>query len=177
MDLREHLRGRNLKWNWDEIAKYCAKNPNSIPLIIEYCRDKETIVQQNAGAVLGKLVDLDKKLLVPYLVDITALLDMDSHDAVKRAVMRVFQWADISEEVEGELFDYVIRSLQSKETPIAIKAFGITVARRICEKYPELANELIPYVEVLVDQKPSAGIVNRGEKELKLLHKINEQLL
>ena len=60
--------------------------------------------------------------------------------------------------------------------PIAIKAFGITVARRICEKYPELANELIPYVEVLVDQKPSAGIVNRGEKELKKLAEILKKL-
>jgi hypothetical protein len=176
MDLKEHLRGRNLKWNWDAIAKYCAKNSETIAHIIEYCEDEEMIVQQNAGAVLGKLIDLDKKLLNPYLIDIAALIDKDVHDAVKRAVMRVFQWADIAEDIEGELFDYVIRSLKSLETPIAIKAFGMTVARRICEKYPELANELIPYVEVLVDQKPSAGIVNRGEKELKKLHKLKRKI-
>jgi hypothetical protein len=58
------------------------------------------------------------------------------------------------------------------QEPIAIKAFAMTVARRICEKYPELITELIPIIELLVEQKISAGLNSRGGKELQLLYKL-----
>ena len=175
MDLRKHLLDRNLKWNWDGIATYCVKNPSAIQQIVDYCQDEEVHVQQNAGAVLGKLIDHDKELLDAYATQIVSLIEKDVHDAVKRAVMRIYQWAEISEEIEGELFEFVINALKSQEAAIAIKAFGMTVARRICEKYPELAAELIPYLEVIIEERPSSGMVNRAEKELKNLHKISNR--
>ena len=170
MDLKKHLRDRNLKWNWDAIAKYCIENPASIAKILDYCTDEEIIIQQNAGAVLGKLIDHDKQVLYPYQQRFIAILSQNPHDAVKRGMMRVYQWLAIDEEIEGELFDYIIKYLANPEEAIAIKAFGMTVARRICEKYPELANELLPYVETLVQQKVSAGVSNRGKKEMKILN-------
>lgn len=169
MDLKQHLRGRNLKWNWDSISDYVVKHPNSIQQIIHYCVDDETIVCQNAGAVLGKIVDLDKKILIPYYDQMVANLRLNPHDAVKRASMRVWQFAEITEEFEGEIFDIAMSYVSDKNAAIAIRAFGITAARKICQKYPELAHELIPFVETMVDQKISAGIISRGKKELKLL--------
>jgi hypothetical protein len=169
MDLKPHLRGRNLKWNWDSIAKYCVENPTTIGELMVHCTESEQIVQQNAGAVLGKIIDLDKKILLPYQAKMMAILKTNPHDAVKRAIMRVYQWLAISEEVEGELFDWVICYLKNPEEAIAVKAFGMTVARRICEKYPELAGELLPYIEILVEEKLSAGILSRGTKEIRKL--------
>ncbi|MCB9224830.1 MAG: hypothetical protein R2780_14430 [Crocinitomicaceae bacterium] len=173
MDLKQHLRGRNLKWNWDEIAGYCIKHPETVREIVDHCSDEEVIIQQNAGAVLGKLIDLNKHIIDPYADELINLLKVDLHDAVKRAILRVFQEADIPEETEGDLFEFVINALRSAESSIAIKAFGMTAARRVCEKYPELSNELIPLIEILVEQRASTGLVNRGEKELKKLNKLD----
>ncbi|UKN01412.1 hypothetical protein K6119_16930 [Paracrocinitomix mangrovi] len=172
MNLKQHLLDRNLKWNWEEIAKYCIKHPESIQDIVNFCMDEEVRIQQNAGAVLGKIVDYDTNVLKPYLNQIVEQLLQNPHDAVKRATMRVFQTAYLDEDYEGELFEFVINALKSPDEAIAIKAFGMTVARRICQKYPELAAELIPRIEILVEQKASAGIVNRGEKELKILRNL-----
>lgn len=172
MNLRQHLLDRNLKWNWDEIAKYCVKHPKTIIQVVNFTMDEEVHVQQNAGAVIGKIVDLDRKILTPYLVTMVSNLTRNPHDAVKRATLRVFQFSEIPEEVEGELFEYVIATLKSLEEPIATKAFGMTAARRICERYPELANELIPLIEIIVEEKLSAGLVNRGQKELKILRRL-----
>lgn len=152
---------------------YCLKNPKVTEQIVHYCLDEEVHVQQNAGAVLGKLIDHDKHILDPHLEQIVLNLEKNPHDAVTRATLRVFQWAKIPEAVEGELFEFIINALKSSEEPIAIKAFGMTVARRICEKYPELAQELIPHIELLVEQKASAGLVNRGKKELKKLYALS----
>lgn len=176
MDLKKHLLDRNLKWNWDEIAKYCVKHPERIKDLVSFCTDENVHIQQNAGAVIGKLVDHDHKILAPYSEALVLSLQKEPHDAVKRAIMRVFQWADIPEEVEGELFEFVINALKSQEEAIAIKAFGMTVARRICERYPELASELIPYLEIIMEERPSAGLVNRAGKELKRLRKLESTL-
>jgi hypothetical protein len=86
--------------------------------------------------------------------------------------VRFCQSVEVPENVEGELFEKGITYLKSAEEPIAVKAFAMTALRRICEKYPELAAELIPHIEILVEEKASTGIVNRGEKELKLLRKL-----
>ena len=172
MDLKQHLRGRNLKWNWDSISKHCIQHPKDIEQILAYCVNEEVILQQNAGAVLGKIIDLDKKVLLKHQRRMIDNLKLNPHDAVKRATMRVYQWLEIDEEIEGELFDLIIKYLANPEEAIAVKAFGMSAGRRICEKYPELANELLPYVEVLVEQKLSSGVVNRGEKELRLLRKL-----
>ena len=169
MELKKHLKGRNLKWNWDSVAKYCVENPKIIDDLVGYCKDSELIVQQNAGAVLGKIIDLDKKILLPFQAKMMAVLKTNPHDAVKRGIMRVYQLLAIDEEVEGELFDSVISYLKNPEEAIAVKAFGMTVGRRICEKYPELAGELLPYIEILVEEKHSAGVVSRGMNEIRKL--------
>ena len=59
-ELKENLKRRNLKWNWDAIAADCVAKPKQIPRLLSYCTDNEVIVQQNAGAVLGKIIDLDQ---------------------------------------------------------------------------------------------------------------------
>jgi hypothetical protein len=172
MDLKPHLRDRNLKWNWDAISKYCVENPKSIHDILDYCNDDEIGIQQNAGAVLGKIINLDKSVLIPHEQRILSCLKSNPHNAVKRAAMRVFQFIEISKEVEGELFDTAMAFVNNPEEPIAVRAFGMSAARRVCELYPELANELIPPIEVMVDQKLSSGIVSRGKRELKILREL-----
>jgi hypothetical protein len=52
----------------------------------------------------------------------------------------------------------------------------MTVVRKIAEKYPELALEAIHQIEILVRENYSAGVVNRGSKELQKLRQIHAQL-
>ena len=172
MDLKAQLEDRNLKWNWDKIADYLVLNPSLIPDLLEFMFNGELHQRKNAAAVFGKICDRQKSLLDPYLIPLGQHLRTNPIDASKRSIIRLFQFCEIPEEIEGELFDQIIEYLKSSEEAIAIKAFGMTVARRICQKYSELAVELIPRIEILVEEKVSAGIVNRGRKELKLLQKL-----
>jgi predicted transcriptional regulator len=112
----------------------------------------------------------------PYLIEMVNGLSTNPVDAFKRNTLRTFQTSEIPEEVEGELFDHCIEYLKSMDEAIAIKAFGMTVARRICERYPELADEVILPVEILISENYSAGVVNRGKKELKKLLKLRESI-
>ena len=174
MDLKKHLLGRNLKWNWDAISKYCIEQPSAIDELLDYCIDKKVVIQQNAGAVLGKIIDLDKEILIPHLFRILQNLKNEPHDAVKRASMRILQFIEIPEENLGDVFQLAINYLQSNKEPIAVKVFSMSSARKICEKHPELCNELIPIIEFLLEEKISRGIIARAQKELKILHKLKK---
>lgn len=175
MELKEQLQDRNLKWNWDTIADHVIRKPDLMEELIRFSFEGEVIEQQNAAAVLSKICDRKKSLLTPYLVKLFKHLEKHPIDAVKRSTMRTFQFAPIPEEIEGELFDKAVQYLRSMNEPIAIKAFSLTCARRICEKYPELANELIPLVELVLEEKISSGMTNRAGHELIKLRKIAQK--
>ena len=173
--LEENLRRQNLKWNWDSIAADCLADPKLLPHLVKCCTHEEMQLQQNAGAVLGKLIDLDRKILVPHLRAMLENLKEEPHDAVKRATMRVLERIDISEELEGEVYDTAMRYLTDFGQPVAIRAFSMTAARRICQRYPSLCQELLPVVQGFFELKEPAGILARARKELKILEKIKDQ--
>ncbi len=173
--LRALLQRDNLKWNWEAIAADCAADPALIGPLLGFCTDPETAVQQNAGAVLGKIVDLDPDLLVPHLRPMLDNLRSLPHDAVKRATMRSLQRVAIPADLEGEVFDLAVRLLADPGEAIAIRAFSITTARRLCERYPPLRQELLPLVREIIDSKPSPGTLSRAKRELEALEALEDE--
>lgn len=172
--LEAKLRRKNLKWNWDSIAADCVTDPGLIPKLLESCADAEVIIQQNAGAVLGKIIDLDQAILVPHLPTMLENLGATPHDAVKRATMRVLQTCEIPEAVEGLVFDAAMRYLSDGGEAIAIRGYAMTVARRLCQRYPSLRHEILPVVEQLIEQKASTAILTRAKRELKQLNALSD---
>ncbi len=172
MNLESKLAGRNLKWNWDNIAKDLMRNPANIPELIQHAKKGEKIIIQNASAIIGKISDKKPALIAPFYIELIDHLSTNPIDAYKRCIMRIFQTENAPEEREGELFEIALNFLNSVEEAIAIKAFSLTSARRIAEKYPELAQEVLHITEIIVEEKLSAGMTNRGNKELQILRKL-----
>ena len=176
MQIREQLLKENSKKNWQTVAKWVGSDEKRFDELMHLFFTDEYRVVQRASQAMIDISDVHPHLLHPYLVKLVHHLNTKSIDAVKRNTLRIFQFAPIPAEIEGILFDHGIQFLQSLTEPIAVKAFAMTVLRRICEKYPELSSELIPHIEILVQEKASAGLVNRGEKELKKLYALQAKI-
>ena len=172
MNIREQLLIENSKKNWQIVAQYIGTDKQKVKELMQLYFSDEYRVVQRASQVMSDLSDENPELFKPYLGKLIQHLSSDSIDAVRRNTMRIFQTLDVPEEFEGELFEKGMTFIRSLEEPKAVKAFSITALRRICEKYPELAVELIPLVEILVEENVSPGLTNRAEKELKLLRKL-----
>lgn len=166
MNIREHLLKENSRANWDKVISYVGNNPERYAelMAIFFCGELRLV--QRSSQPVGVISEKHPELVEPYSKKFIEYLQNDPIDAVKRNVMRLFQYAPISEEIEGELFDIGMEYLRSQKEPIAVKAFSMTVLRRICEKYPELIDELIVQIEILVEEKVSKGVSNRGRHEL-----------
>lgn len=158
-----------------KIVDYLGENPNGMRALMDLYFNGTKIEVQRVSHILMLAGDAYPHFIQPYLNKMIDYLNQNPMDAVKRNTLRILQFQDIPASREGELFEKGISYLQSKDEPIAVKAFAMTVCRKICERYPELSNELIPIIEILVQEKVSTGIVSRGRKELFKLNRLQEE--
>lgn len=159
---------------WEEIAKYVGENPQRLDELMDVFFSDDPKLVMRSGQIVGKIADKNPLLTSPYTERMIQHLRTNPSDGFKRNALKCFQKGPIpqDERSEGELFDFCLLAMQSMEEAIAVKAFAMTVARRICERYPELASEVILPIEILVEENYSAGVVSKGKKELKKLQKL-----
>ena len=172
MDIEKQLSTETSRRNWDKVIRYIGDNQVLFDQLFQVFLKGDTKTIIGASQVVGKIGEKKPHLIEPYLTHLVKYLQSNPRDAVKRNTMRVFQFVDIPEEIEGELFDLSLNYLKSIETAVAIKAFAMTALRKIAAKYPELAQEVIFQIEILVKEQVSSGLSSRGSLELVKLNKI-----
>jgi len=126
---------------------------------------------QWAGWPLSDIVKKNPDLIKPYLRPILKTIDRPGmHVAVKRNVMRLFQFIDIPRSLCGLAFDKAGKLFADTSEPIAVRVFAMTVMSQVAMKEPGLKNEVIIAIE---EQLPygSAGYKNRAARLIKELKK------
>ena len=118
--------------------------------------------------VVGLLFDKKPEIFEAYIDKIILNLANDASVAVKRNTVRMLQSLNIPSEHEGFLMETCFQYLLSKDEPIAIKVFSMTILSNLSEKYPDIKNELAIVIEDLMHHG-SAGIISRGKKILRKL--------
>jgi hypothetical protein len=71
----------------------------------------------------------------------------DIHVAVIRNTLRLLQDVDIPKRYHGRVMSTCFDFIQSVETPIAVKAFSLTVLANLSSLYPEIRGELKLIIE------------------------------
>ncbi|MFD1550999.1 hypothetical protein DNU06_04640 [Putridiphycobacter roseus] len=172
MDLETLILSKNSKEVWNQVATIAIESPNRITEIIDFFESDNIFLVQRSTQIMSKIHDKRPDLLAPYFMRLINGLAKAQKDAYKRNVLRIFQSAQIPEAGTTLLFDKALTYIQNKEEAIAIQAFSFTVLRKICETYPELASEVKDNIELILLENKSAGIQNRGRKEVNRLKKL-----
>ena len=175
MDIAKQLSVETSRKNWDKVITYVGEDNERFAELMGVFFAGETKTIIGASQAVGVISENQPRLIRPYVIDLVAYLKSNPIDAVKRNTMRIFQFIDIPVEIEGDLFDIAMNFLRSLDTAIAIKAFSMTSLRKISSKYPELAQEVIFQIEIIVKEKVSKGLTSRGQHELVQLNKILER--
>ncbi len=151
----------------NEIVEYIGNNDARFVKLLKCVLGDDMRLSQKASWALG-----DVSLKYPVLYNkyhrelIDALKVKQNHNAIRRNIVRTYQFADIPEEFEAELYDICLNFIADSEEAIAVKAFSIRVCERIIEKYPEMANELLTIIKSNITIW-SSGLKNRGNKFIK----------
>lgn len=169
MDYRRRLESGNSKEIWGSIVKDIGSNQKKFTEIIDIFFSEDYRLVQRVSQAIGVIGEKQPKLIAPHLSKMVDVLHTNPIDAVKRNILRIFQFVDIPNDLEGKLFDIALTFLKSNEEAIAIRVFSMTTLRKICENHPELSQEIIPTIEIILSENKSGGIQSRGKKELKKL--------
>ena len=173
MNLSAQILKENSRKNWETVGRFIIRNPEKFEELVHLVIHEKGRLARLASQVMTNLADDHPELFTSrHLNALINLLQKTKDFSIVRNSIRLFQFIDVPDENEGRFFELGLKFMKLAESPIAVKAFSMTALRRICEKYPELSAELVPQIEILIEEKVSPAIVHRGKEELKILYKL-----
>ncbi len=171
MDIAKRLEQEHSLTLTNAIIKYVGDDKQRFKELMTVFLNGEYRITQRAAWPMSYIAIDHPKLIYPYLDRLIKLLTRPgNHPAIPRNILRFFQEIEIPEKHEGALVDACFKLIVSAESPIAVKAFAITVASGICKKYPELKQELTLHLEHMQNYPMTAAIKVRIRNALKLLN-------
>ncbi len=173
MDLTKEILKEHSKVQAHKLADYVGSSAPRFKGLVEVYLAGPYRVTQRAAWPLSLCAEKYPALILPHLKKLLDFLSKPGiHDSVKRNTLRLLQFIDIPKRNYGQVVELCFEYLQSKNEPIAVKVFSMTVLSKIMKDEPDLRNELKMIIE---DQMPyaSAGFVSRGMKVLKEIDKLS----
>jgi hypothetical protein len=168
MNLKEALLEEHSKTQTDKIVRYVGNDKNRFSELMKLFLGDEYRITQRAAWPLSYCAEEHSELIRPYFKKLIENLDKPNlHDAVKRNTMRLFQFIDVPDDLQGKLIDKCFQYIQSMDEPVAVRAFALTVAERISREFPELKQELILIAKDQMEYSDSPAIKSRCKAILK----------
>lgn len=165
MDIRKELIREHSNDNARAIANYIGHDADRFAQLVDLFLYDDARVVQRAAWVVSKCADAHPDLLTPHLSAMIKNLQNEVQVAVRRNTLRVLQNIEIPEDLLGILAERCFGYMEDPKEPIAVKVFAMTNLYNICQKEPDLANEL----KLLIEQQlpyASAGFKSRAKKIL-----------
>jgi hypothetical protein len=170
--LEEHSKANTLK-----ITNYIGDDKVRFKELMQLFFGDEYRVTQRAAWAVGNCAEVYPQLLKPYMLKMTSNLYRENlHDAIKRNTLRVFQFVEIPESIQGKVYDVCMKYLLSINESIAVKAFSITVLHKISMLHPDLQDELKLVLNELYKHETSPAIISRCKKALTEMDRIKKDL-
>jgi hypothetical protein len=172
MDLQAAILAEHSKENTLKIVAYIGNSKERFAQLMKLFLGKDYRTTQRAAWPLGIIGQQQPGLIQPYLSTLVTLLNNNNSQpsAVQRNITRILQTVPLPEAIHGKLMDACFKLVESIETPIAIKAFSLTILGRLAKEYPEIKNEIKLLIEANLEHA-SAGVKSRAEKVLRELNK------
>lgn len=168
-DIHRLLKEEHSKRQTDRIVAYIGNDKTRFAVLIELFFKGEYRITQRAAWPLSYCVRAHPELIGPYfkrLLDNLARRDI--HVAVVRNSVRLLQDVDIPKRYHGRVMSTCFDLVQSAGTPIAIKAFSLTVLANMAADYPDIRNEL----KVIIDEqweRATPAFRSRARAALKII--------
>lgn len=159
MDIQKQLETAHSRANTLVIVKYIGNDKERFKLLMDIFRSGEYRLTQRAAWPLSYIGISNPELVKPYVEKLIGMLmETKHHPAIPRNILRLFQDTEIPEKYHGRLIDICFQFIINQTQPLAVRAFAITVASKICTKYPELKKELLMILNDL-NQFPQAPAI------------------
>ncbi|MEP6464786.1 MAG: hypothetical protein ABJB05_00710 [Parafilimonas sp.] len=172
MNIREELlkEKNHSKTHALKISVFACSSPKYFKELMNCFLSTDYRLAQRAAWSVSWATKNNTDLIYPYIKNLIEQLPRkDVHNAVKRNSVRILQQIKIPENLHGELMNNCFNFIETPSTPIAIKAFSLTILFNLSNFYPEIKNELKLFIEEKWNNE-TAAFKSHGKKILKSLN-------
>src|SRR5258708_9407964 len=142
MNLHQLIAEEHSKQQCDRIVRYIGNNEERFAELMKLFFKGEYRITQRAAWPMNYCVRLHPGLIGPYFKPLLDNLSKKGlHVAVIRNTMRLLQDVEIPAKYQGRVMNACFDFIQSPTTPIAIKAFSLTVLEHLAKTYPDILPE------------------------------------
>ena len=150
----------------DDMQALIGQDPERFSMFMQLYQQGSKREVQLMSWPLSEIGIQHPELLGPYHESLLHdLFNEGAHVALRRNIIRLYQFIEIPEHIEGGLYNLCIQFILDPKTSIAVKAFSMTVAFRIAERHPALKDEVRVSIESQLEFA-SPGVMNRAQKLL-----------
>ena len=154
-----------------KIVNWVGSNEKRFAKLMDLFYAADERMEMRCIWIISMCAEAHPALIRPWLSKLIKLAGIKSvHESVKRNIVRTLQFVDIPRAQLGPVTNLCFDFLQDLKSPIAVKAFSMTVLANIAEKEPDLKTELSLVIEQMLPYG-SAGIQSRARKVLRQLRK------
>jgi hypothetical protein len=152
--LRDMLESGHNKALALEITAWVGGDRRRFSELVGFMTGADSKLAARAAWVVSHCVEAHPGWLAPHLPRLLDCIEnAGTHAAVLRHTFRILQTAPISGEQEGRVLSLALAALGGA-VPVAVKAYAMTVIKRLANGYPEILSE----VELLIaEQSPGAS--------------------
>jgi len=169
LDLQQELLKNPGKSQVLRIVDSIGNDPQKFKTLLNLFLTGPYRITQRASWPVSICVEKNPELAKPHLkLLLQNLTKRPLHNAVKRNTIRLLQYVNIPQKLQGFAADICFHYLLDPKEPVAVRVFSMTVLANIATDKPDLKRELHL---VLEDQLPygSAGFISRARKTMKQL--------
>lgn len=150
-------------------AAKAAASPSYFAALVRYIADKDKVVATRASWCLSWAARQNPAFVTPHISALAIpLQEPGAPDGVVRNCASILQDAVIPESCQGTLMNACFDLVTNPLTPIAVKAFSLTILENLSKEYPEIQGELRTIIETQMENE-TAAFRSRGKKILKRL--------
>jgi len=167
MDIKEALLAEHSKSQCKKIVAYIGTDKRKFSELMGAFFEEEYRMTQRASWPMGSCVQENPGLIVPYFGKLLSMLQRPHvHNAVPRNIIKLLQDIELPRRYHGKIMTICFDYISSDDTPVAIKAFSLTVLNNLSKEYPEIRPELKLVIEERWDHE-TAAFKSRAKKILK----------
>ena len=167
MHLRSTILAEHSKANCNKIVSWVGSSQQRFDELFYLFLNSEYRVNQRAAWPLSYCVIDHPQLITKHFSKLVKNLHKAGiHDSVKRNTLRLLQHIEIPKKFHGEIMDICFRYLSSRDEPVAIKAFSLTILHNLSRQYPVIRNEIKLIIEERWEHE-TAAFHSRAKKFLK----------
>jgi hypothetical protein len=168
MNLSDQLLVDMSRKNADYILHYLNNDPKLFKELLDIMFNGSPPLPHRASWIVTLITDKYPELFKPYLKKIISYVENCDNSSIRRNLLRSIAEYEIPEPLQGKLFDYCYKWLQSRFEPPAVKVHCMEILYNISQGEPDLKNELKLILEELSNHESPAVKSRCGKLLMKL---------